>query len=323
VRIGTAAPIDEGVGSLSGPTSSSTWASSRNVAGAFPCSLWDPMNDSIQRRIYLSLSRRAFWLWGRLFLRAPCHPAGPLAGRRGAGRFLAGAFPVRSFERRTGTAWTSGHSRIAAPTSRGFEWTPLHVRTLIDRAGGDSAGTFCMPSPSRRGRSLPAEEILGQHVLVLGATGVGKTRMLELLAAQAIRRGTRPPSSIPRGCRPPGARHRRMPARRPKTHPVRAALPRIERRVQSAVVLLRRPGSCRPRRRAPARRRRCRAVPQLRLGPGQHGGLGPRPLSSAGDAGELEAIWHRRPLGSPAELLPGGKEPENSPPGPILGISGA
>lgn len=63
---------------------------------------------------------------------------------------------------------------------RGFEWTPEAAQELLDRGQP--------PWPSDGDLVLP-DEALSQHCLILGTTGVGKTRLLELLALQAIGRG--------------------------------------------------------------------------------------------------------------------------------------
>lgn len=63
---------------------------------------------------------------------------------------------------------------------RGFEWTIDAVQETLERG-----------VPARRTElplALP-DDVLNRHVLVLGTTGTGKTRMLELLAIQAIERG--------------------------------------------------------------------------------------------------------------------------------------
>jgi hypothetical protein len=63
---------------------------------------------------------------------------------------------------------------------RGFEWTLEAVQETID--------TGRPAQRPERDLFLP-EALLGQHMLMLGTTGVGKTRLLELLALQAIERG--------------------------------------------------------------------------------------------------------------------------------------
>ncbi len=63
---------------------------------------------------------------------------------------------------------------------RGFEWTPESAQELLD--------TGRASWPLDRDLLLP-DALLGMHTLVLGTTGVGKTRLLELLALQAIARG--------------------------------------------------------------------------------------------------------------------------------------
>src|SRR5437667_11018016 len=63
---------------------------------------------------------------------------------------------------------------------RGFEWTLETSQDFLEtgRAAWPSDGDLLLP-----------DELLGLHTLVLGTTGVGKTRLLELLALQAIARG--------------------------------------------------------------------------------------------------------------------------------------
>ncbi len=68
----------------------------------------------------------------------------------------------------------------AVYVGRGFEWTLEDAQEAVE-----SGRAEC-----RRERDLfLADGLLGQHVLVLGTTGAGKTRMLELLALQAVERG--------------------------------------------------------------------------------------------------------------------------------------
>jgi conjugal transfer pilus assembly protein TraD len=83
----------------------------------------------------------------------------------------------------------------------GFEWQIPHSEKLIYAAARGIAPA--LESANRYGGNwvvhglgmddeaslfLP-DELLNQHALILGTTGVGKTRMLEVLVAQAIRRG--------------------------------------------------------------------------------------------------------------------------------------
>lgn len=62
----------------------------------------------------------------------------------------------------------------------GFEWTLEALQETIER--GESARRTEQPLV------LP-DFLLNQHILMLGTTGTGKTRLLELLVVQAIRRG--------------------------------------------------------------------------------------------------------------------------------------
>lgn len=63
---------------------------------------------------------------------------------------------------------------------RGFEWTSEAAQEALDseRAVWPSDGDLIL-----------SDEMINQHALILGTTGVGKTRLLELLALQAIARG--------------------------------------------------------------------------------------------------------------------------------------
>ncbi|HZE97670.1 MAG TPA: type IV secretion system DNA-binding domain-containing protein [Planctomycetota bacterium] len=63
---------------------------------------------------------------------------------------------------------------------QGFEWTLEVLQQTIDT--GRPAGR------TERPLLLP-DAMLGQHILILGTTGTGKSRLLELLAVQAVRRG--------------------------------------------------------------------------------------------------------------------------------------
>lgn len=63
---------------------------------------------------------------------------------------------------------------------RGFEWTPEAAQEALERGSA-------VPRPE--GDLVLPESLLAQHVLILGTTGTGKTRLLELLALQAVARG--------------------------------------------------------------------------------------------------------------------------------------
>ena len=73
---------------------------------------------------------------------------------------------------------------------RGFEWTPERAVELAQEASRGAGGNalHAVGAPEERDLHL-AETELEHHLLILGSTGVGKTRMLEALIAQAIRRG--------------------------------------------------------------------------------------------------------------------------------------
>jgi len=63
---------------------------------------------------------------------------------------------------------------------RGFEWTLEAAQETVEagRAAWRSESDLWLP-----------ERLLGQHLLALGSTGTGKSRLLELLALQAVGRG--------------------------------------------------------------------------------------------------------------------------------------
>ncbi len=121
-----------------------------------------------------------------LFFRAPLHPSGSRwHGLVAVAAALPGRHLLRSLRERR-------RDRLEIETipgdvylGRGFEWTPAHARLLLDRDGAD---LHSLGRPAERNLFLPPD-LLAQHILILGTTGVGKTRMLELLVTQAIRRG--------------------------------------------------------------------------------------------------------------------------------------
>lgn len=63
---------------------------------------------------------------------------------------------------------------------RGFEWTLEAAQEMIDTG---------RPPRRREGDLFLPDVVLEGHVLILGTTGAGKTRMLEVLALQAVGRG--------------------------------------------------------------------------------------------------------------------------------------
>jgi conjugal transfer pilus assembly protein TraD len=63
---------------------------------------------------------------------------------------------------------------------RGFEWTLDAVQETVD--SGAAARRTEIPL-------LLPDAMIGQHILILGTTGTGKSRLLELIALQAIARG--------------------------------------------------------------------------------------------------------------------------------------
>lgn len=68
----------------------------------------------------------------------------------------------------------------AALLGRGFEWTIEAAQETVEtgRPAARSEADLWLP-----------DRMLGQHVLIAGGTGTGKTRLLELLALQAVARG--------------------------------------------------------------------------------------------------------------------------------------
>ena len=73
---------------------------------------------------------------------------------------------------------------------RGFEWTPARAVEL-DREAARGAGATALHAVGVADECdlHLAESELDLHLLILGSTGTGKTRLLEVLIAQAIRRG--------------------------------------------------------------------------------------------------------------------------------------
>jgi conjugal transfer pilus assembly protein TraD len=135
--------------------------------------------------------------------RAPLHPG----GSRWHGLAALGAIlPMRRLGRSLAERSRERFEIVDPPAGgvylgRGFEWTPGHARRLLD--GADAACgrlLHAIGRPDERDLFLP-EELLGQHLLLLGTTGVGKTRMLELLVTQAIRRGDATAVIDPKGDR--------------------------------------------------------------------------------------------------------------------------
>lgn len=73
---------------------------------------------------------------------------------------------------------------------RGFEWSPRCSEDLSRAAAaGIGPGSIRAAGADRESDLRLDVRELEHHVLLLGTTGTGKTRMLELLIAQAIRRG--------------------------------------------------------------------------------------------------------------------------------------
>lgn len=73
---------------------------------------------------------------------------------------------------------------------RGFEWTPSRAVELErEAARGEGANALHAVGVADECDLHLAEAELDLHMLILGTTGTGKTRLLEVLIAQAIRRG--------------------------------------------------------------------------------------------------------------------------------------
>lgn len=123
-----------------------------------------------------------------LWLSAPSLPDGGVL-RFGAAvaAFLAVLSAVASVRFRAATASVLPVDRIPQRRNEvyvgeGFEWRVSDAETVWAEGGS--------PWEAARMRGLFApERLLEQHVLLLGTTGTGKTRMLELLILQAIARG--------------------------------------------------------------------------------------------------------------------------------------
>lgn len=64
----------------------------------------------------------------------------------------------------------------------GYEWTLRDAENAVIEGAPNW-------DPDRASDLFLRDDLLGQHLLLLGTTGTGKTRMLELLIRQAIRRG--------------------------------------------------------------------------------------------------------------------------------------
>lgn len=110
--------------------------------------------------------------------------SGPSRLASGALALVAGLMILRSLRCRAAPA----EPPLDAPPEvsgglylgEGFEWTLEALQETIDR--GESARR------PERPLVLP-DALLNQHLLVLGTTGTGKTRLLELLVLQAVARG--------------------------------------------------------------------------------------------------------------------------------------
>ncbi len=147
----------------------------------------DPARGAPMKRTTLTLAAASLVALGALlFWRAPQHPHG--SRWHGLVALLA-VLPGRHLLRLLGERGRERLDIVEIPDGvylgRGFDWTPAHARMLLDR---NEADLHALGRPAERDLFLPPD-LLGQHVLVLGTTGVGKTRMLELLATSAIRRG--------------------------------------------------------------------------------------------------------------------------------------
>src|SRR5262245_5163596 len=104
---------------------------------------------------------------------------------------------IRDRSRRLGLRGRAALSIDGLPTlpgrvylGRGFEWTPARAVDL-DREASRGAGAAALHAvcvADERDLHVALSE-LDLHLLILGSTGTGKTRLLEILIAQAIRRG--------------------------------------------------------------------------------------------------------------------------------------
>jgi conjugal transfer pilus assembly protein TraD len=114
---------------------------------------------------------------------------------------MASVIPVASWMReRLRRAGRHGRAALELETlpvlpgraylGRGFEWTPAQT-TALEREAARGSGTHALHAvgaADERDLHLAASE-LDLHLLILGSTGTGKTRLLEVLITQAIRRG--------------------------------------------------------------------------------------------------------------------------------------
>jgi conjugal transfer pilus assembly protein TraD len=147
------------------------------------------MTDSPKERILLALATAS---WVALGVAIATRPAGP---RWAAVVALGAVVPGRALTRSLRRAPRDRLDLAVLPVDdilvgRGFEWTPALARALLDRAalGADGGLLHALGRPDERDLVVPPD-LFGQHALVLGTTGVGKTRLLELLITQAIRQG--------------------------------------------------------------------------------------------------------------------------------------
>jgi conjugal transfer pilus assembly protein TraD len=115
----------------------------------------------------------------------------------GMGSVLPAASWCRDRRRRRGLQGRGGLPVESLPTlpgrvyiGRGFEWTPKQAVEL-DREAARGSGATAMHAVGVADECdlHVAEGELDLHLLILGTTGTGKTRLLEVLIAQAIRRG--------------------------------------------------------------------------------------------------------------------------------------
>ena len=104
---------------------------------------------------------------------------------------------LRDRRRRLGLKGRGPLSIDALPTlpgrvylGRGFEWTPAQAVDLEREAtrGAGANALHAVGAADECDLHLSESE-LDLHLLILGSTGTGKTRLLEVLIAQAIRRG--------------------------------------------------------------------------------------------------------------------------------------
>ena len=95
---------------------------------------------------------------------------------------LASSWLLRFGTRSVRRLGTLPKRRQAVYAGVGYEWNVCEAEGFLAESSVEWDGTRSHPL-------FLEENLLGQHLLILGTTGTGKTRLLELLILQAIRRG--------------------------------------------------------------------------------------------------------------------------------------